>query len=306
MTLEQVKACVDLAFRCPGPQVTLELVCGDATASWPRIWFAVQYARRKGEWSRRPTFLFVRARAMTPDQAEFLRGHGAGRRVELVLDGAPELGRAPAFRAQRALARLGPGAKDARGWARWFERWGFESVLLLPDGGDADGSRAFHAFHAAFLDELLELGDEGRVRDEWAGAAFAGARFLPGADLLERLAHDASGRTFASEQAALEPGGMSLGDTTSVRWQDLPGTEAVRALVAASLPDNQPLCSQCAYRAFCAVPPSASRAAQGTLWGRLPDSPECALRMGVWDRIFGRLDDEKWLLLLDKWRVDMG
>lgn len=306
MGLDAVLASVDCAFRCPGPQVTLELVCADAAARWPEIWFATQYARRRGEWARRPTFLVARAESMTPEHADFLRGHGATRRASLVLDGAPKGDRPPPFRAQRALARLAPGAREPRAWARWFERWGFESVRLLPAAADGDGSRGFHAFHGEFLDELISLGDEGRVRDEWALAFLAGRPWsLPGADLVEELAHDASGRVFPSEAAALDPAGLSLGTAAALRWQDLPASEAVRALVAASMPDNQPQCSQCVYRSFCAVPPSVSRREQGGLWGRMPESAECALRMGILDRFFTRMDDEKWLLLLDKWHVDM-
>ena len=242
---------------------------------------------------------------MTAEQADFLRGYGATRRAEFLVDGAPVAATPPPFRAQRALARLGPAAKDGGAWARWFERWGFESVLLVPDAGDPDGARGFHEFHDAFLSELLALGDDGRVRDERTLACFAPRTAQPGADLLEQLAHDASGRSFPSEAAALDGGGLNLGPTSALRWQDLPDSPAARALVAASVADNQPQCSACVYRSGCSVPPSVSRRDQGTVWGRLPDSDECALRMRISDRVFGRLDDEKWLLLLDKWRVDM-
>ena len=43
------------------------------------IWFITQYARRKGEWSRRPVFLIARGRSMSPEQADFLRAHGVTR-----------------------------------------------------------------------------------------------------------------------------------------------------------------------------------------------------------------------------------
>ena len=69
--------------------------------------------------------------------------------------------------------------------------------------------------------------------------------------------------------------------------------------------DNQPQCSQCAYRPFCAVPASVHLKRQGTTWGQLPSSSACAVNMGILDHIISTLNDEKMLLLLDKWHVDM-
>ncbi|MDD5304856.1 MAG: hypothetical protein PHS14_17300, partial [Elusimicrobia bacterium] len=65
-------------------------------------------------------------------------------------------------------------------------------------------------------------------------------------------------------------------------------------------------CSQCAYRPFCAVPPSLSQKLQATLWGQTPSSPACTLQMGLLDRILELADDEKCMNLLNKWCVDMA
>ena len=303
MTLDTARKIVDFVFRCPGPQLTLELVFDDATAHWPLIWFLVQYARRKGEWARRPVFLIARAKAMTPDQADFLRSHGVTRQLELVLAGKPDMKKPPAFRAQRARARLAADAAAPRAWAQWLETWGFESVKLLPSSLDAAGVASFGEFHAEFLSWLVEHGEQANLRDEWATTLLGGRSWaLPGMDLLEHLAYDADGRVFTSEEAAPE---LELGVVGELRYPDIARRAATGAVLAAAAADNQPLCSQCAYRPFCAVPPSVHQKLQGTLWGRLPESPACALQMGILDRIFERLDDEKWLLLLDKWHVDM-
>ena len=106
MDLDHARAIVEFIFSCPGPQLALELVFSDATACWPVLWFIVQYARRKGEWSRRPVFLIARGLTITPDEADFLRSHGVTRSLTLELDGKPEMGKAPPFRAQRARAYL--------------------------------------------------------------------------------------------------------------------------------------------------------------------------------------------------------
>ncbi|MDD5304460.1 MAG: hypothetical protein PHS14_15290, partial [Elusimicrobia bacterium] len=175
MDLDTARRAVDFVFRCPGPQLTLELVFGDASRCWPVIWFIVQYARRRGEWSRRPVFLIARGGAMSPDQADYLRSHGVARSVTLELDGEPDMEKAPPFRAQRARARLRPGAGGPRAWAQWFDKWGFESVRLLPSALDEKGTAALVEFYGEFLGWLIEHGEESNLRDEIA-MSFLGGR----------------------------------------------------------------------------------------------------------------------------------
>lgn len=302
MGLDAARDAVDFVFRCPGPQLTLELVFDDAAAVWPVVWFAVQYARRKGEWSRRPLFLIARARTMTAERADFLRSHGVVRTLALELDGAPVLGRAPAFRAQRARARVGPRAASPGAWAEWLERWGFESARLMPAALDERGAASFTAFHGGFLDRLIARGDEWNLRDETTASLLAGRPWnLPGMDVLEQLAYDGGGRVLSAEE-----GGLELGRAASLRYQDLPGLPAVAALLAASHADNQPLCSQCVYRSGCAVAPSAALRTQGTVWGRTTTSASCSINMGLFDHILERLNDENLLLLMNKWHVDIA
>ncbi|MBI2385254.1 MAG: hypothetical protein HYV14_04485 [Elusimicrobia bacterium] len=305
MDLDAARATVDFVFSCPGPQLTLELVFDDADAVWPVVWFIVQYARRKGEWSRRPVFLIARARTMSPDRADFLRSHGVTRRAVLELDGKPDMGKAPAFRAQRALARLGSGAAEPAAWARWFEKWGFESARLIPASLDEEGAAAFAEFHSGFLSWLVEHGEGVNLRDEWVLGLLGGRLWdLPGMDVLEQLAYDGAGTVYASEEAAGDAE-LALGSIATLRYRDLPGLPATGAVIAASHPDDQPLCSQCAYRPFCAVPPSINKKQQGSLWGQTPSSAACSVQMGIMDRILESLNDEKCLNLLNKWSVDM-
>lgn len=305
MNLETAKRVVDFVFRCPGPQLTLEMVCDDAGAVWPVLWFLTQYARRRGEWARRPVFLIARAKTMTPDQADFLRSHAVTRCVAIELEGAPDMKKAPAFRAQRARALLLKTASDPRAWARWFETWGFESVKLLPPSLDPAATAPFLDFYGEWLGWLVENGEHANVRDEWATSMLSGRSWsLPGMDVLEQLAYDSSGKVFTSEEAAGSPG-LCLGETGELRYQDIAKPDATAGVIAAAHADNQPQCAQCAYRPFCAVPPSVNEKERGTLWGQTPSSPACSIQMGILDRIFGRLDDEKWLLLLNKWHVDM-
>lgn len=306
MGLDAARRITEFVFRCPGPQLTLELVFDDAASVWPVIWFIVQFARRKGEWSRRPVFLIARGRSMTPEQADFLRAHGVTRCATLELAGKPDMAKAPPFRSQRARARLGPGAAAPAAWAQWFEKWGFESVRLLPAALDEKSAAGFVEFYGAFLSRLVEDGERSNLRDEWALGMLGGRLWnLPGMDILDQLAYASDGRVFTSEDAAGDAE-LCLGDVTALRYQDIARHPAAGAVIAASHPDNQPLCSQCAYRPFCAVPPSASKKTQGGVWGRFPSSLSCSIQMGILDRILERMDDEKFINLMNKWCVDMG
>jgi hypothetical protein len=116
MSLETVRNCVDFVFRAPGRQLSIELAAADADAAWPAIWFAVQFARRRAEWARRPLFLILRASGgLAPARVEFLRGHGVTRRLELELEGSPDFSRAPSFAAQCALCAVGRDSRDPAG-----------------------------------------------------------------------------------------------------------------------------------------------------------------------------------------------
>lgn len=300
MTLETARLVVDFAFSSPGPQVTLELSCRSCEASWPVLWFIVQYARRRGEWARRPLFLILRCREkIAPERVEFLRGHGVTRRLVLDAAGPPVEGPA-AFPAQRALCRVGPSAKEPAAWVDWLSREGFDSVRFVPPAGTFPaGLRRFLGFYAAALDRMIETAEVCRTADEWAGALLSRAPWaLPGTDVLEELAYDPSGAIFSSE------GGLALGQAGRTRYEDLAAVPAVGAVLAACHAGNQPRCEQCVYKSFCTIPPALSHRLQGTVWGQTPASFSCALHMGILDIVFSRIDSEKLLPLLNKWSVD--
>jgi hypothetical protein len=97
-----------------------------------------------------------------------------------------------------------------------------------------------------------------------------------------------------------------LGHASTLRFADLPSAPVVPALMSALARDAQPLCASCTYRNYCVVPPSAHYRAQGSLTGRLPDSPRCLAHMAMLDAVFSRLNDEKCLKALEKWGVDIS
>jgi hypothetical protein len=285
MTIETARAVVDFAFTVPGPTVAFELVCDSLDDEWPLVWFLVQYARRRGEWHKRSVELTVRlSRAPAAKQAEYLRDH----RVELRAVLAPDDEIIPG--ARRAIVELAsPLPKDPAKLIDRLAEGGVESVLLF--GGAQPG---FLKFYEAAIDRMLQVQGRLEIREELAAGLLSGRRWrLPGFDLLGELCYRPDGGIYTSELAAmLGPAPrelLNLGDVGSTRYSDFAKSPAVQAILATSLSENQPMCAQCAYRPFCAIPPSENLRAQGTLWGRHPSSAACSLNMSILDLLFARL-----------------
>ncbi len=311
MTPETAKEVVDFAFSTPRPTLNLEIVDEDGRG-WPAAWFAVSYARRRADWGGRGLALSVRVpTAPTPERAEFLRGHRAAVRAALTADGPPAPERL--FRAARARVVVADRARDPDGWVDALSAAGYSGVHWIADpraSREPAAARRFAEFAARALTRLVDVHQTSDLRDELAAGLLAGRPWeVPGADIVETLAYAPNGEVFSSEEGwetDAEGGEFRLGHARNLRFQDLPAHAAVPALIAALASDAQPLCGACAYRPYCLVPPSAHFRAQGTLSGRLPDSPRCLAHMAIFDAVFFRLDDEKCLKVLEKWSVDIN
>jgi hypothetical protein len=308
MTPETAKACVDFAFATPRPALSLELAA-DAHAAAGVIEFAVKYAELKAGWARRGLQLTARVKGELGGAATgFLSERGVPVRVELEADGAPS---PSALRpAARYLVRVGPKARDPRAWVDLLAQRGVGSVLFAPASSSGAGAAAFVAFYRAALERMLERWEDG-PNDEWAQSLLGGrAGERPGVDLLETLAYAPGGGVYSSEPGLeLAEGGdetYALGAAGALRFDALRAAPLARLLAASLWRDVQPLCGDCAYRLLCTVPPSVHQSEQGTPWGRLPDSPRCAVHMGVLDALFAVWDDEKRLPALEKWGVDIA
>ena len=308
MDLDRVEAAVDFAFTCGPDAPALDLVAEDAGKAWPAVWLAVQRALRRGEWSRRPARIEVRARRLPPgDAAVELSRLGVGTRLVFDLDGAPP---GPEARADAALAIVKGAARAPERWVDWLREAGFGSYrLLLPETADLKAARAFAAFHAAAVERLVDGADRSDLLDDGLTDLLRGRPLaLPGLDLLGEIAVDTEG-SLATSERALRLGrkgqeAFSLGDIYASRFEELPLMAAARAALAAADADRQPLCCQCAYRPYCRTAPSQHFARSGSAWGRLPESPECAARAAFLDRIFALQNSEKFNILLRKSNID--
>lgn len=309
MTPETAKACVDFAFATPRPALSLELATDGGARAESVARFAVEYAEKKAEWSRRGLLLTVRAKGALPGAlAGFLSDRAIAVRCELSADGPPSPSQL--VPCARALVRVGPGARDPKAWVDLLAARGVGSVLFAPAARDAAGARRFVAFYEAALGRLLENWEVG-PNDEWAQSLLGGrAGERPGVDLLETLAYAPDGGAYSSEDGlALAEAGdatYALGAAAKLRFEEFASAPLARLIAAGLWREVQPLCGDCAYRLLCTVPPSAHQAEQGSPWGRLPDSPRCIAHMGVLDALFSVWDTEKCLPALEKWGVDIA
>lgn len=302
MALGTARQVVDFCFAAPGDGVALSLRSAEPDAAFGTLWFCVQYARRKSEWSRRPLSLSLATPASPSARvAELARGHGLAVDLLLAVNGAPR----KLFAASRADAAVSPGARDPAGWVKALARAGVRRAALTPsrEAWSPRGRAAFLRFYAVAVDAML--GEED-LREEWAAAFLSRRRWaLPGFDVLGELAYGPDGGIHTSAAAlSLDEDSRRLlrvGDAATTRFSELAQSGAVRAALAASLPDNQPQCFHCVYSDRCAAVPSASLAAQGTLWGQTPSSPLCELQMGMLDALFVRLRREESRRVLERW-----
>jgi hypothetical protein len=313
MLPEIAKAAVDFAFATPRPTLSLEFVDEDGSG-WPAAWFGVAYARRRAEWAGRGLALSYRTRtAPLRERDEFLRGHGVATRLALDAEGAP--GGLAARGAARARVVVGAGAREPEAWVDALSSAGVTGVEWIPApelARDLKGGRVFADFAARALSRLIETHETSDLRDELAISLLSGRPWeIRGTDLVETLAYAPDGAVYTSEEGwRLDADGVAgafrLGHASSLRFADLPSAPIVPALVTALAREAQPLCAACAYRSYCLVPPSVHFRAQGSLTGRLPDSPRCAAHMALLDVVFSRLNDEKCLKALEKWGVDIS
>lgn len=307
MIPETAKQCVDAAFSTPRPALDLEIVDEDG-AGWKAAWFSIEYARRLAEWRNRGLTLTYRT-ASAPGSArlERLAAARVAVRANLPVDG-PSPAKLP-FPAARVLAVVGAKAADPDGWVSLLARERVDGVTWARAEGAAQP--AFSRFAARALARIVDGAETSDLRDETVAALMRGRPWeSPGVDVLATLAFGPDGRAFSSEEgmrlAAAGDDLFVLGHAATFKFADLPSNPLVPALVSAALPAAQPLCSSCAYRPYCVIPPSRHYRAQGSLAGRLPDSPECASRLSLFGAVFDRISDEKCLKALQKWGVDIA
>ena len=281
MTPELARAALDFVFQCPARPLEIEARV-EGSVPWATLWFLFEYLERRREWSRREAAASVLSAAPFGSREEdFLARRGVERRCVLRVSG-----RAPrrAGFGQAALCRVEPGALGPQAWAAALAEAGVRRARFEPASSSAGGLRSFAAFYRCARRALAARG----VEDEWE-TLFSRARpwELPGMDVVGELCIDADGSLYTGQGALALPGDdaqrFCLGRVPERSYRDAMARPAVRACLAAARSERQPQCLLCAYRPFCALPPSENFRLQGSLCGLLAKSPLCAGRMAVLD-----------------------
>ena len=207
-----------------------------------------------------------------------------------------------------------------------YVRLKLEDIFLRPLSpiGYAKRSRSkigyapqeFLAFYARALDYILELNRSGVDLVE-RGALILLKRILKREDpgfydlrspcgaSVGQLAYGFDGSIYTCDEGRMvaQQGDplFKLGNLRGGTYRQLLGTETCRAVCAASNQEGQPSCSRCVYKPYCGICPVHNYEAQGSLGGAMPSADYCAIRKGMFDILFDRIDRPECRKVFEDW-----
>jgi His-Xaa-Ser system radical SAM maturase HxsB len=175
----------------------------------------------------------------------------------------------------------------------------------------------FIKFYEETLDYIIDLNVSGKAAIMERMALVLLAKIVRGEDpgfmdlrspagaVLGCLAYNYNGEIFVSDEGRMvDHQGDPLfrvGDATKDKWTDVIDHPTTRACVSASTLDNQPMCSQCAFKPWCGAEPVFHYEMQKSVYGQMPSSGWCVSHMGMFDVIFRKLRDPRSRKVLDAW-----
>jgi uncharacterized protein len=208
-----------------------------------------------------------------------------------------------------------------------YNELGLEQIFLRPLSpigyakrvwGDIGYEAAdFVRFYEKTLDYILHLNKTGKSQLMERMALVLLTKILKGEDpgfmdlrtpagaVLGCLAYNYNGEIFVSDEGRMvdhqgDPL-FKVGDVHKDSWHAVMDHPTTRACVTASTLDNQPMCQQCAYKAYCGVEPVFHYEMQRSVFGNINTSPWCVSHMGVFDVIFKKLREPENRGVLDRW-----
>lgn len=194
-----------------------------------------------------------------------------------------------------------------------YARLGFDAIFLRPispygfavrtGAALAYETERFLDFYAAALDRIIELNRVGTPLVEVYAQILLTKMLTPFAtgyvDLqspcgagLGGVAYNYDGDVYASDEARMlaEMGDKSfrLGNVHTDTYAQIFGGARLRALVASSVLEILPGCSDCAFLPFCGGDPIFHHRTQGDVVGHRPTSAFCTRNMGILRDLFER------------------
>ncbi|MEI7529974.1 MAG: His-Xaa-Ser system radical SAM maturase HxsB [Elusimicrobiota bacterium] len=124
---------------------------------------------------------------------------------------------------------------------------------------------------------------------------------------LGQLAYNFNGDVYTCDEARMlawqGDGLFKAGNVFKDTYPRIISSGAVKACAAASSLDSQPMCARCVWRPYCGTCPVYNYQIQGSLWGYMPDNGRCRILKGVFEMVFGLLEDKEAVKVFQKWLV---
>jgi len=175
-------------------------------------------------------------------------------------------------------ARTGPKIEYPRREYLEFYRRAVDYMIEL----NAQGVEVLERYAAIFLTKILAGIDPNFLDVRWPAGAGLGA-----------LAYNYDGAIFTCDEGrmldAMGDDAFRIGHVATSKYRDVVGHDTVRAVAIASNLEATPDCVDCTYLPYCGVPPSHSHKTQGTIFGRMRESPLCEVHKGIQDYLFEKL-----------------
>ncbi len=93
---------------------------------------------------------------------------------------------------------------------------------------------------------------------------------------------------------------FKVGNVYKETYEDIIGGETAQAVIAASILENQS-CDTCVYKPYCGVCPVMNYSGYGTLFPQIRNTDWCKLKMGQFEYIFKKLEEQKYRRVFKDW-----
>lgn len=173
-------------------------------------------------------------------------------------------------------------------------------------------------FYETAVDYMLELNKGGtQILERYAGIFLT--KILSGEDPnfldirnpagtgIGALAYHYEGSIFTSDEGRMlhETGDdlFKIGEIGKTTYRELMMHPTVRATTFASNLDSSPDCVNCTYNPYCGISPEYNYSHQGSLTGRMRDSPWCMAHKGIQDYLFRQIRraDPETMKIFQRW-----
>lgn len=207
-----------------------------------------------------------------------------------------------------------------------YARLGLTSVFIRPPApiGFAAGAwemigcgaGEFLEFYRKSLGRVVELNKKGvLLREKTAflilkkALGFRDNKYVdlrcPCGAGLGQLAYNFNGDVYTCDEARMlawqGDGLFRAGNVFEDTYPRIISSGAVKACAAASSLDSQPMCARCVWRPYCGTCPVYNYQTQGSLWGYMPDNGRCRTLKGVFETVFGLLENKGAAEVFRKW-----